>query len=104
MFINNTNDSLHYGLAYVGLFVSFRVMKDTLKIGSTTDGYLFLPYAPSGFLLPGDTIWIQDSWLSNEYHDKLPGGNYSAYADLHFSFRDHVWSGPEKIEFFVLKF
>ena len=104
MFINNTEDSLQYGLTHSGPFVSFVVMKDSLKIGSTTDGYGFLLNAPMGVMLPGDTMWARHSWLPNKYHDKLQPSNYTAHAKLHISFKDHVWNGTGNIDFFILKF
>ena len=103
MFINNTEDSLIYGLIHSGPFVSFKVLKDTVIIGSTTDGYLFLLNASMGKLPPGDTMWARPSWLSNEYHDNLTPGNYTAFADLHIWFKDIVWGAFDRIEFSVSK-
>ena len=103
MFINNTGDSLDYGLTHSGPFVTFVVLLDTSRIGSTADGYAFLTDAPKGVLLPGDTLWARPSWLSNEYHDKLPAGTYYAVAFLHIWFKDHAWAGLRAIEFSVHK-
>ncbi len=99
---NGTPNNYSYTNQDTGPLTVFEIYKGDSLIGSSVDGFFYIPLIVEGTLQSDDTLTVEYSWLSVNLHAPLPLGDYIAKARPRLDFDDIENPVLEELNFRII--
>ncbi len=99
---NTSENSYSFINQDTGPFVIFEVFNGDSLLGSSVDGFFYIPLIVEDTLKAGHTLTVEYNWLSVNLHTPLPLGEYIAKATPRLDFKDIENPVSEELNFRVV--